>query len=207
MQCEFREVFSLIAHKIVDSIANYQHTHYATAEKVAEMLEDDTLQRFVDIYGGRQCWIKLYKGCHDIKSKYFWKETMDKVTDFMELLKDEDDIPMQYVDEYDAIETDKHSVYNAEVNPYVLERRRIDQKRRERSKYWQHLDKKFTTKKNVASYQKHVYNNNQPMMQFQNQTMIQQTRPPPPAPHMMNGSGNVGLPPPVPQHLWDDDDF
>ena len=211
-ECEFRDVFTLIANKIVDSIANYQHTHYATAEKIAEMLEDDTLQRFVDIYGGKDCWIKLYKGCYDIKSKYFWKETMDKVTDFMDLMKEEDDIPMQYVDEYEAIESNQHSVYNAEINPYSLEQRRIDQKRMKRAQYWQLLDKKFQ-KKNVATYQQHVYNNNQPMMQYNKkqkknkhkhkQKKVQMK--PPPAPPMNNGG--VGLPPPVPQHLWDDDDF
>merc|ERR1719361_2792813 len=189
-ECEFRDVFTLIAHKIVDSIANYQHTHYATAEKIAEMLEDDTLQRFVDIYGGKDCWTKLYKGCYDIKSKYFWKETMDKVTDFMELLKEEDDIPMQYVDEYDAIEQNQYSAH------YIVEKQRCDQKRRQRAKYWQSLERKFQ-KKNVATYQKHVYNNNQPMMQF-NKNIKQKKikhnkRPPPP-----KQNGGVGLPPPVP---------
>merc|ERR1719410_1418999 len=117
----------------------------------------------------------------------------------MELLKEEDDIPMQYADEYDAIEKNEHSVYNAEVNPYAVERVRVDEKRRQRSAYWHFLDNKFQ-KKNVATYQQHVYNNEQPMMQYNNRHSHKHKakkfqknnfKKPPPAPP----NTGVGLPP------------
>lgn len=64
MQCEFHAVFTEIARRIASAVGNVELAHYATAEKIFEMLEDDTLQRFVDIYGGRECYVKLYTAMH-----------------------------------------------------------------------------------------------------------------------------------------------
>ena len=66
MQCEFHAVLTGIALRIVNAVTNVELVHYATVEHIFEMLEDDTLQRFVDIYGGRECYIKLYKAMHDM---------------------------------------------------------------------------------------------------------------------------------------------
>ena len=163
-QCEFREVFGKLAHKIIEGIKSYQHCHYATAEKIFEMLEDDTLQRFLDIYGGKDCWVRLYKGLHDISTKFFWKETIDKCLEFMENCKEEDDIPMQYLNDYERIE--KGQLYKKET-AYDIEQKKVKQKRLNRKRYWANLEKKYQ-KKNVATYQKHVYKNNQPMLRLQN---------------------------------------
>jgi len=221
-QCEYHAVFTVIASRVVDAVANYQHAHYATAEKVFDMLADDTLQRFVDIYGGRDCWLRLYKSLHDIASKYFWKETIDKCAEFMENCKEEDDVPMKYVDAYEKIESGE---LFGDATPSEMQQGRVQQKRAQRQKYWQHLESKHQ-RRNVAAYQKHVYKNNQPTLQMQPQP----PRPPRPVPPSRNSMKNVWppqrpqigqqnmQPPPPPQFnqhnqhglpspMWDEDDF
>ena len=165
LQCEFHNVFTKLSHKIVDAIKQYTHCHYATAEKIFEMLEDDTLQRFLDIYGGKDCWIKLYKGLYDISTKFFWKETIDKCKEFMENCKEEDDIPMQYVQYYQKIENQQ--LYKNHT-PFDIQQKKLKQKRINRKKYWANLDKKYQ-RKNVAKYQQQVYKNNQPMLRLKHQ--------------------------------------
>ena len=100
----------------------------------------------------------------------------------MELCKEEDDIPMQYVEDYELIEQGEHPQSKLAVE----EERRVQQKRVERRQYWSELDRKHQHQ-NVARYQKHVYQNEQPMLQFQK---VQ--------------THSTGLPAP---QIWDEDDF
>merc|ERR1712154_481877 len=146
-------IFTKISQRIVNAVRHGQHGHYATAERIVEMLEDDTMQRFLDIYGGKDCWLRLYKGLHDITQKYFWKETMDKCLDFMELIKEEDDIPMQYADDFQVIEKSPYKDTSSE------EQQQLNRKRMQRKKYYKQLQAKYQ-RKNVAAYQQQVYKNN-----------------------------------------------
>ncbi len=114
------------------------------------MLEDDALQRFLDIYGGKNCWIKLYKSMFDISKKFFWKETIDKCGEFMENCREEDDIPMQYLNEFQLIESNKYKKYiennGNDNNEYIIEKNRIAQKRNKRREYYAYLNKKYEKK-------------------------------------------------------------
>jgi len=157
-QCEFRDVFGKLAHKICDAVSAYEYTHYATAERVVDMFMDDEVQRFVDIYGGKECYLKLYKGLYDLSTKFFWKETVDKVKELIEEFQEEADIPMQYVDDFEAIEKGSSSSES--------ERVKMERKRKERRKYFEFLEQKHRSK-SVATYQKVVYKNNQPMLRLQ----------------------------------------
>lgn len=120
----------------------------------------------------------------DRSTTFFWKETIDKSRELMELCKEEDDIPMQYVDDYELIEKGEHP----QGQEAIEEQRRVQQKRAERQEYWRQLVA-ANTNKSLAQYQKHVYKNDQPMLQFQKEE---------------THSHGTGLPPP---QIWDDDDF
>merc|ERR1712013_146292 len=171
-QCEFRDVFGRLAHKICAAVRSYEYTHYATAERVVEMFLDDELQRFVDIYGGKECYLALYRGLYDISTKFFWKETVDKCKELIEEFTEEADIPMQYADDFERIEQEKTGAVESE-------REKVEKKRAQRRRYFEFLEQKYQ-RKSVATYQKVVYKNNAPMLRLQAQQ------------HSAQGSVNFG---------------
>jgi len=102
-------LFEAMARKLAHSL---QHcNHYKTICDILDILELEEVQEFVEKYGGQQLWCRIYQALHDIARHFFYKETTLKTKETMEVLREQDEVPMAHVATFRRIECGQLRMY------------------------------------------------------------------------------------------------
>ena len=139
------KLFKSVAYKILYCLQNAYH--YKTICDILDIIETEEVQEFIDKFGGKDLWCKLYQALYDIVNYFFYFETVNKCKETMEIMREQDDLPMQYVDVFTKIDSGKTRMYPLSLTPFKDNKNKTSsykdkQKQLQRKKKYEKMTKK-----------------------------------------------------------------